>query len=79
MCVCGKEEESERHVMLKCELYESQRQDWIMEWRRERGEEDPMEGILGYAQLSNDLERLVLKGAGGVWKERERRERGRVA
>jgi hypothetical protein len=79
MCICGKEEESERHVMLKCELYENQRRNWIMEWRRERGEEDPMEGILGFTQLSIDLEKLVLKGAGCVWKERERRERGRVA
>jgi hypothetical protein len=75
-CGCG-EEESERHVLLECPRYENHRREWLNECRKEKGEMDPMEGVLGYVDMSCTLEECVLKGAGAVWKERQRREKER--
>ncbi|ELU14170.1 hypothetical protein CAPTEDRAFT_210111, partial [Capitella teleta] len=73
-CTCG-EEETERHVLFECVLYERLREEWLRRWREERGEEDLVEGVLGFAVTSADLERLVLRSVGKIWKERKRRER----
>ena len=35
---------------------------------------DIMEGVLGYIELSRELETLVLRMVGRIWRERERRE-----
>ncbi|ELT98847.1 hypothetical protein CAPTEDRAFT_193251 [Capitella teleta] len=75
-CTCG-EEETERHVLFECVLYERLREEWLRRWREERGEEDLVEGVLGFAVTSADLERLVLRSVGKIWKERKRRERER--
>ncbi|ELU04660.1 hypothetical protein CAPTEDRAFT_198113 [Capitella teleta] len=75
-CTCG-EEEIERHVLFECVLYERLREEWLRRWREERGEEDLVEGVLGFAVTSADLERLVLRSVGKIWKERKRRERER--
>ncbi|ELT92324.1 hypothetical protein CAPTEDRAFT_210787 [Capitella teleta] len=45
-CTCG-EEETERHVLFECVLYERLREEWLRRWREERGEEDLVEGVLG--------------------------------
>ena len=73
---CG-EEENERHVLLECTLYERWREQWIGFWRREKSRRDPMEAFLGYEEVSLELERMVLEGIGAIWRERDRKERGR--
>lgn len=77
LCLCG-EEEKERHVLLECIQYEDQREEWIRRWRAEKNELDPMEGVLGFTKLEKGLEKSVLRGVGAVWRERERREQGRL-
>ncbi|ELT98591.1 hypothetical protein CAPTEDRAFT_218298 [Capitella teleta] len=46
-CVCG-EEEMEKHVLFECPLYERHRIEWNRVWRMEKGQEDPMNGVLGF-------------------------------
>lgn len=72
-CECGTEE-SERHVLLECRLYEGMRRDWLEKWRQVYGDDDPMEGILGYREMNEELEGEVMKAIGRIWRERERRE-----
>ena len=52
---------------------------WFERRREEKGAQDPVEGIVGFSNLSVDLERVVLSGAGRVWREREKWEKERVA
>ena len=75
-CVCGGEE-SERHILLECPLYDKWRREWLTAWGKEKGGQDPMEGVLGFVGVSQELERVVLKCIGAIWRERERREEGR--
>ena len=75
-CSCGVEE-NERHLLLECPLYERWREEWLTAWRREKGGQDPMEGVLGFTEVSEELERVVLKCVGAIWKERQKRERER--
>jgi hypothetical protein len=72
-CECG-EEETEAHVLFECVLYREVRGDVVEEWQRRRGEEDPLEGVLGFVEVEEDLERRLLKVCGKIWRERERRE-----
>ncbi|ELU12759.1 hypothetical protein CAPTEDRAFT_192582 [Capitella teleta] len=48
------------------------REEWMRRWREERGDEDLVEGVLGFAVTSADLERLVLRSVGKIWKEQKR-------
>ena len=72
-CTC-EEEENERHVLFECQQYEEWRQEGKRRWREEMGEMDIMGGVLGYIELSRELETLVLRMVGRIWRERERRE-----
>ncbi|ELU09337.1 hypothetical protein CAPTEDRAFT_198944 [Capitella teleta] len=75
-CTRG-EEETERHVLFECVLYERLRKKRVKRWREERGDEDLVEGVLGFAVTFADLEQLVLRSVGKIWKEQKRRERER--
>ncbi|ELU01510.1 hypothetical protein CAPTEDRAFT_197930 [Capitella teleta] len=61
-CTCG-EEETERHVLFECVLYERLREEWLRRWREERGEEDLVEGVLG---------RKLVAGLSDVQEQNER-------
>jgi hypothetical protein len=76
-CECG-EEETEDHVLFVCPLYDHLRTEWRRVWLLERGDREMMDGVLGFERLPKDLDRLVLKSIGSIWRERERRERLRV-
>ncbi|ELU11532.1 hypothetical protein CAPTEDRAFT_215342 [Capitella teleta] len=58
-CTCG-EEETERHVLFECVLYERLREEWMRRWREERGDEDLVEGVLGYLVSSKLVLMLML-------------------
>ena len=73
-CVCG-EEETEKHVLLECRFGENVREEWLGAWRREKGDLDAMEGVLGYAESSQELEGLTMRCIGAIWREREKREK----
>ncbi|ELT92425.1 hypothetical protein CAPTEDRAFT_187054 [Capitella teleta] len=75
-CTYG-EEETERHVLFESVLYERLREEWVRRWKEERGDEDLVEGVLGFAVTSVDLERLVFRSVGKIWKVRKRREKDR--
>lgn len=75
-CSCGAAE-TERHVLLECSLYEQWRVEWERVWRIERGDEDMMEGVLGFESLPKDLDKLILSSVGKIWNAREKRERER--
>ncbi|ELT95855.1 hypothetical protein CAPTEDRAFT_206649 [Capitella teleta] len=67
-CTCG-EEETKRHVLFECVLYERLREEWVRRWKEERGDEDLVEGVLRFTVTSADLERLVLRSVVKIWKE----------
>ena len=75
-CVCG-ERETEEHVLFGCQLYEDMRAEWKEMWRREKGEIDMLEGVVGFCKMSDKLDRVVLKAVGNIWRERGKREKGR--
>lgn len=76
LCVCG-EEETERHLLFVCNRYEGWREEWRSIWEREKGNKDMMEGVLGYESLERNMEMVVLRSIGGIWRERERIEKQR--
>ncbi|ELT87138.1 hypothetical protein CAPTEDRAFT_197554 [Capitella teleta] len=61
-CVCG-EEETEKHVLFECPLYERHRIEWNRVWKMEKGQEDPMNGVLGFEVLS-EMDCLILRSVG---------------
>ena len=75
-CECGGIE-TESHVMLQCRLYEEERRDWMDMWMQEKGEGGWIQGMLGYEECSEGLEREIMDGMGRVWRARERREQER--
>eukprot|EP00914_Ancora_sagittata_P019923 GHVO01039596.1.p1 GENE.GHVO01039596.1~~GHVO01039596.1.p1 ORF type:complete len:152 (-),score=27.19 GHVO01039596.1:289-744(-) len=72
-CTCG-ELETERHVLLECPLYDLQRMEWLRRWRIERGEEDPMRGVIGSKDSTRELDQIILDRVGRIWRERQRLE-----
>ncbi|ELT94840.1 hypothetical protein CAPTEDRAFT_205337 [Capitella teleta] len=74
-CVCG-EEETEEHVLFECSLYERQRIELSKVWRMQRGQEDPMNGVLGFG-VPSEMDCLILRSVGAIWREREKHERER--
>ncbi|ELU04401.1 hypothetical protein CAPTEDRAFT_218714, partial [Capitella teleta] len=58
-CVCG-EEETEKHVLFECPLYERHRIEWNRVWKMEKGQEDPMNGVLGFEVLP-EMDCLILR------------------
>jgi hypothetical protein len=71
-CVCG-EEETEKHVLFECPLYGRHRIEWNRVWKMEKGQEDPMNGVL----VSSEMDCLILRSVGAIWREREKHERER--
>ncbi|ELT95878.1 hypothetical protein CAPTEDRAFT_189513 [Capitella teleta] len=65
-----------RPLILKWDL-ERLREEWVRRWREERGDEDLVKGVLGFAETFTDLERMVLKSIGKIRKERKRNEKER--
>ena len=57
---------------MECNQYEEMRSEWRERWRER--DDDMMEGVLGYVELEREMEKLVLKSVGEIWKERKRRE-----
>ncbi|ELU11455.1 hypothetical protein CAPTEDRAFT_193859 [Capitella teleta] len=69
-CVCG-EEETEKHVLFQCPLYERHRIEWNRVWKMEKGQE-----VLGF-EVSSEMDWLILRSVGAIWREREKHERER--
>ena len=77
-CECG-EDETEEHVLFECQLYEDRRVEWRRVWSLYQGNADLMTGVLGYIRIPLEVERVLLKAIGGIWRDRERREKRRIA
>ncbi|ELT88989.1 hypothetical protein CAPTEDRAFT_188700 [Capitella teleta] len=63
-CVCC-EEETEKHVLFECPVYERHRIEWNRVWKMEKGQEDPMNGVLGF-EVSSEMDCLILRSVAEV-------------
>lgn len=73
-CRCG-EEEIEAHVLLECGEFAAQRGDLREWWRAEMPDRDIMRGAKGMLDLPLEIDKVLLRRIGEVWRAYEKRER----